>query len=32
MGKEVSPRKNTGLTVGPGAAVGLGMPGLTQPY
>ena len=31
-GKEVSPRKNTGITVGPGAAVGLGMPGLTQPY
>lgn len=32
IGKEISPRKNTGITVGPGAAVGLGMPGLTQPY
>lgn len=29
---EVSPRKGTGITVGPGAAVGLGMPGMTQPY
>lgn len=32
VGEANNNSKNTGITVGPGAAVGMGMPGLTQPY
>ena len=30
--KKEAEQKNYGITVGPGAAVSLGIPGITQPY